>query len=348
MDIPNHAPRRSLEGHLESPRLSTRIVLRINGIPENWTPDCTGDGFVLDAMNNWRPLIDDGLYAVEEQCVRLHDELSDRIFGGISHYHAILPDTPTFFAEAGLNSESPVSRDQFEQLLRHFAAFPELNRFLYLYDCRKLVSAIQECTKEVSQLTGEFYRILNCEPFFTPRVAHDDGVRWSTSPTVTNLSATLGFLFIRMHSLLDYLAKLAREVECLRIDFTSYPRLVSSGFLFGDRHKLRINKRPGTLFDACDEVAEIQLVRNLLIHDGLLDDMPKAYEVIEGGKTVERFVLMPDHNRGRFERFGNRHLFYGREDKVNLRLTGLVREFQAREAETLKCVRANFGKEPGP
>jgi hypothetical protein len=58
-----------------------------------------------------------------------------------------------------------------------------------------------KCTKEMTQLVGEFYRILNCEPFFTPGVHVEDGVRWSTPSTVTKLTATLGFLFIRMHSL---------------------------------------------------------------------------------------------------------------------------------------------------
>jgi hypothetical protein len=73
---------------------------------------------------------------------------------------------------------------------------------------------------------------------------------------------------------------------------------------------------PGTLFEPCDEVAEVELIRNLLIHDGLLDDMPKAYEVIEGGQAIERFVLMPDRKNGQFERFTNRHRFYGRGDKI--------------------------------
>ena len=318
------------------------VVLRLDGIPSPLTSKLKGEGFVLDPMGNWRPLVDDGLYEVEDQCVCLHDDLAHSIFGNLKHYYALLPLAPSFLSEAGLNSESTVSREEFEKLLQKLAGFPELNRFLYLYDCRKLVSAIQECTKEVSQLTGEFYRILNCESFFTPGVPLEDGTRWSTSPAVTNLIATLGFIFIRMHSLLDYVAKLAREIENLRTDFKSYPRLSSSGFLFGDRRRLRVNKSPGSLFEPCDEVSEIELIRNLVIHDGLLDDLPKAYEVIESGNTVERYVLMPDRKNGQFERFNNRHLFYRREDKINLRLAGLVRAFQARESESLRRVRQEF------
>ena len=328
----------------ETPRetVGPGIVLRLDGIPTQPAAGFKGEGFIRDPMGNWRPLVDDGLYAVEDQCVRLHDELADRIFDGLNRYYALLPYAPIFVAQAGLNSESPISREQFEKLLHEFAGFPELNRFLYLYDCRKLVSGIQECTKEVTQLVGEFYRIFNCEPFFTSGVHLEDGVRWSTSPTVTNLTATIGFLFIRMHSLLDYLAKVARETESLQTDFNRYPRFSSSGFLFGHRNRLRVNKSPGSIFETCEEISEIELIRNLVIHDGLLDDMPKAYEVIEGGKAIERFVLMPDRKNGQFERFKNRHLFYGGEDKINLRLAGLVRALLAREVETLKCIRAGL------
>ncbi|WP_155490308.1 hypothetical protein [Pseudomonas syringae group genomosp. 3] len=103
-----------------------------------------------------------------------------------------------------------------------------------------------------------------------------------------------------------------------------------------------LNDRRGSLFESCEEVQEVESVRNLLIHDGLLDDMPKAYEVIQNGVAIERFILMPDRTNGQFERYKNRRLFYGREDKINLRLASLVRAFQLREVETLKGIRENI------
>jgi hypothetical protein len=319
-----------------------RVVLRLDGMPTPVEAGLNGEGFIRDPSGAWRPLLDDGLYAIEHECVSLHAELAATIFGSLELYHALLPVVPPILSQAGLNSESSLSREQFEELLAKLATFSELNRFLYLYDCRMLVSAIQECTKEVRQLVGEFYRILNLEPFFTPGVPLEDGVRWSTSPTVTSLTATLGFIFVRLHSLLDYSAKLARETDCLKTDFKAYPRLASSGFLFGKRSGLRINKKPGSLFEDADEIAEIKLIRNLVIHDGLLDDMPKAYEVIESGKPTERYLLMPDRKGGQFESFKNRRLFYGREDKINRRLPLLIRAFQAREVETLKLIRVGL------
>lgn len=318
------------------------LMLRLTGVPTLLTDGAIGDGFLEDPMGGWRPVADDGLYAVDAVCVRLHDALAARIFGDLKSYYALLPLAPVFLNEAGHNSESSVDRDSFDKLLAHFADFPELYRFLYLYDVRALVSAVQECTKEVSQLTGEFYRILNLEPFFTKGIHQEDGIRWSTSPNVTMLTSTLGFLFIRMHSLLDYVAKLAREVEQLRTDFKTYPRLASANFLFGHRKKLKIGALAGSLFEPCAEISEVEMLRNLLIHDGLLDDIPKAYEIIEGGIAVERFVLLPDQQNGQFERFKNRRRFYGREDKINLRLAALVKSFQIREEVTLNVILATL------
>lgn len=315
------------------------MVLHVNGIPSRLRDGRNDAGFLLEPMGSWRPLDDDGLYAVKEECVRLHHVLAASVFNGIERYHASLPGLPSFLSEAGLNSESSVTREQFERAIQRLATFPDLNRFLYLCDVRSLVAAVQECTKEVSQLTGEFYRILNLEPFFTPEIAQQDGLRWSTSPNVTRLNSTLGFLFIRMHSLLDYLAKLARETEGLPLDFSSYPRLGSANFLFGQRKRLEMGAPRGSLFEPCDEVHEVELVRNLLIHDGLLDDMPKAYEVIDGGAAVERFLLFPDRRNGRLERYRNRHRFFGQEDKINLRLAGMVKRFQERQVVTLRVLR---------
>nr|WP_157720829.1 hypothetical protein [Pseudomonas sp. Z003-0.4C(8344-21)] len=329
---------------IDQPALPNRnsVILRLNGVPTAIEEGMVGEGFFLDSIGSWRSLTDDGLYEVGSQCAYLQDELAAKIFGSLSDYQNLQPFAPSFVVEAGLNSESLIGRNEFEQLLQTYVKLPELNRSLYFYDCCMLVSAIQECTKEVSQLTGEFYRILNLEPFFTPGVRLDDGIRWSTSPTVTNLNAILSFLFIRMHSLLDYLAKLAMETENLRTNFSTYPKLASSKFLFGQRNRLAINDRKGSLFESCKEVQEVESVRNLLIHDGLLDDVPKAYEVIRNGVTIERFVLMPDRTNGQFERFKNRRLFYSREDKISLRLASLVRGFQSREVETLKGIQDNL------
>ncbi|MBR0664862.1 hypothetical protein GXW71_10910 [Roseomonas hellenica] len=311
------------------------MFLTLHGVPQQDPPPEGQPAYCLDPQGAWRPVHGDLLYEIEAECIRLHDGFASALFGGIAAYYALLPVVPPFLYEAGLNSESTLSRSDFEQALIALREMPHLYKLLYLYDCRKLVSGIQECTKEVCFLVGEFYRSLNLDHLFYPPLAEPDGVRWVTSPVVTSLTATLNVIFIRLHSLLDYTTKLVHEIEHLRSDFATYPKLSSSSIQFGDRRRTGWGEAPGSLFELSEPIREIELVRNLVIHDGLLDDMPKVYKVVKDGRAVEKFVLMPDRTDGRLDRHKNRALFYSGDDRINLRLPTLVSKFQARQLATL-------------
>lgn len=313
--------------------------LSLDGIPTE-TPDRDGAVFFMrDPLGSWLPSKGNYLYEIDTACVKIHDALASRVFGSADSFYAFLRAAPEFLMTAGMNSEAPVSKDQFVKLLEIVPSEIPAHQGLYLFDCRRLVSAIQECSKEVMQLQGEFYQVLNLEELFYPAIHEGDGVRYVTSPVVTKLFALLGFVFIRLHSLLDYVTKLAFEIENLRSQFGSYPKLASRHLLYGDKKKIRANNAKGSLFESCPQLTEIESVRNLLIHDGLLDDMPKAYKVIVAGECIEKFVLFPDRGKeGRLESFKNRTLFYGSEDKINLRLPELLSEFQSRLMTTLELL----------
>ena len=293
--------------------------------------------FFRDPQGAWYPTNCNLIYEIDALCVQVHDALAAKLFAGLDNYYSFLRQAPEFLLTAGLNSESLISKDVFGRLVGKLEDDKEINRALYLYDCRKLASGIQECSKEVMQLQGEFYRILNLDELFIGSIDEPDGVRYVTSPAVTNLHAILSFIYIRLHSLLDYATKLSIEIENLKSDFSSYPRLTSKNSLYSDRKKVSFNGEEGTLFEQCRLLTEVEGVRNHVIHDGMLDDMPKAYKVISGGKCLEKFILFPDcSSEGRFAAFKNRTLFYSKEDKVNLRLPTVIREFQQRELITLQ------------
>lgn len=313
--------------------------LNLDGIPST-APHGNGlPHFWQDPQGAWRLNEGDRSFDVEAVCLQLHEGFRTAIMQGVD-YSGLLRVLPAFVFEAGLNSEAPVSSSQFQELLKRVATFPELNRFLYLYDCQRLVSSIQECAKEVMQILGEFYLTLNTEPFFGfgGHAVKPNETRWSSSPTTTKLTAFLNFIFIRLHSLLDYSVKVGTEGQRLRTDFTRYPKMASSNAQFGDRKSLSFNGRAGTLFEHCQFVTSLEILRNHLIHDALLDEMPKGYERFENGVVVERFLLFPDMTAGRLDRYVNRNLFFGGEDKINLRLPALVTEFQLRLQKTLEAV----------
>ena len=322
------------------------LYANLNGIPTQTSSTCQ-ICFRRAADGAWRSSELDLAVAVEDTCVSLHDELARAIFGDLQKYYKDLYFFPSYLAEAGLNSECPLSVDEFEHIIGTDKGTPDLHNALYLYDCRKLVSGIQECAKEVWFLQGEFYRALNFEELFYPP-ATERWQRFVASPVTAYITATLNFIFIRIHSLLDYTAKLFYEIEHLRTDFTVYPRLACANIQFGDRKRLGANGSPGSLFEDCHLVCEIETIRNLIIHDGLLDDMPKIYKVVEGGKVTEKFILFPDMVSGRLTKFKNRSLFFSRENKINLRLPSLVSAFRERQVLTLDRALGALRRHPGP
>lgn len=320
-----------------STRGSMPTYLSLNGIPSDTRTEGKETFFWLDPQGTWSPSQNNYLQDIESVCVQLHAALATKLFGGFERYRDVVSRYTDVLSTAGLNSECGLSKDDFSKLLETTTNIAEVYTAMYLFDCRKLVSGIQECSKEVVELQGEFFRSLNMEELFVPPLREEDGTRWTTSPAVTKIFALLGFIYIRLHSLLDYSTKLALEIGSLKSDFSRYPRLSSTGRLYGDRGRVHFNHKKGTLFESCPDLVEIETVRNHIIHDGLLDDMPKVYKVISDGVCVEKYILFPDRSaEGRFESFRNRNLFYGREDKINLRLPDLISKFQARQVETLK------------
>lgn len=318
----------------------TPLFLNTNGVPSSDHSVGADFFFSRNPAGVWESEAGKHLQDIDNQCVTIRNRLAERIFGSLSRYYTVMRTTPFFIVQAGLNSECSMSRDQFEYEITRLspASNQDSNRLLYFSDCEKLISGIQEGSKETVHILGEFYRVLNLEPLFFPEGVAPDGIRFVSSPTTSNLFALLNFIYIRLHSLLDYSTKLAFEVENPRSDFSRYPRLASRGKIFGDRRSLSVNEAEATLFESVALIREVEITRNQIIHEGFLDEFPKVYQEKRDGKVVERFILVPDRTETGWEKYINRNLFYSRIDKVNLRLPRLVLEFQQRQLQTLKVV----------
>lgn len=314
-----------------------QIYLTLHGVPVSEI-EPNKEFFVQSFDGGWVFNKNNSIYEIENVCIKIHDSLAVKIFGNKEIYWSILPYLPTFLCEAGLNSESTFSRDLFNEFLQRFDNDEYINKALYLYDSRKLVSSIQEITAEVIQLQGEFYRILNLHQLFYPELDQEDGLYYVTSSAVTNLFAILGFIYIRLYSLLDYITKLAYEIEFIEPCFHEYPKLKSKNILYGQKKKIKFNNLKDSLFERCSLINEVETIRNHIIHDGFVDDMPKVYRVIKDKKIIEKYILLPDMDENRrLTTLKNRNLFYGGEDKINLRLPYLIIEFQKKLMVTLEA-----------
>lgn len=141
-------------------------ILNLDGIPSKAPRDDDTAYFSFDPQGAWRISKGSRLYDIEDLCVRLNDAFELKIMKNVN-YSALVNHVPQFVCLSGHNSESSLSKELFELFLQRSKDFPEINRFLYLYDCQRLITSIQECAKEVDQILGEFYLTFNTESFFT-------------------------------------------------------------------------------------------------------------------------------------------------------------------------------------
>lgn len=326
------------------------VRLSLNGIPFSGPHDpSTGVAYELRPGGMWRSTKGDDLPRIDAKCADIRDAFEHKLFpDGESFAQHMQAISPALYW-AGLNSESSMTANDFGAFLSKHRDYPDLFRLLYLFDCQKLVSGIQECSKEATILVGEFYRVLNLEELNPFGTLGRNEITFVTSPKVTQLHCTLAMVYVRLHSLLDYTTKLAVEVEKTRADFRTYPKMVSASVLHGHKKRLSYDGAAGTLFENnCSTIDEIELVRNLIIHNGLLDDLPKAYVERNNGVVVNKFILMPDRNGPQWARHVNRCLFYGSEDRINLRLPDLLADFQQRQLATLDIIQRKLASRPPP
>lgn len=274
-------------------------------------------------------------------CIPVHEAIKRALFTAKEFERAAPFVQNSFIYEAGIDPESTCSKVDFEKALANVGEDNDLlNKALYWQDFCFLLSNIQTVQMEIISTAGEFYRLLSEYEFSGLPKEMRTSVRRSDTPETRMATLLLCMIFIRMHSILDFLVKLAREAERPMPTFLKYPRLKGANDQFGDRKRLKMNKLSGSLFEECNLVRTIESVRNRVIHNGHLSPNQWIYERYCKGETAERFILFPDMvaTAGIFDKSGSRTSFYSRENKINLQLPGIIAEFFDRCTCTLQGI----------
>lgn len=320
--------------------------LSLNGIPFEELDEVKSNGFYfyLDGLGGWKLNKNDFSYEIEKLIIDINRMFERKIFANKEELYAVKKACHEFLWTTGLDSESLLDKENFERLIRILDEkdFPT-NKVLYMFDCQNLVSSIHQCNIQVLQMVSEFYKTLNLEKLTTPEFRENDGLRCISSPIALKLHSFLNFIFIRLHSILDYITKLALELENIKTDFSKYPKLYSKNILYAQKNKIKLKGVTNTLFYKDILINKIESIRNKIIHNGVLDTNLKVYELIEGGKCIEKFILFPDFNeQGYLISFVNRDLFYSKENKINLQLVEIILQFQEILKNTLECINDNI------
>ncbi|SHF10278.1 hypothetical protein [Chryseobacterium vrystaatense] len=278
---------------------------------------------------------------IENICIRLRNKIAISIFGKVENLHFLnsCPIFP-FVAYAGIDAEIRISKLEFEKTYSEIEDKKTLNKLLYYYDVENLISSIQNSVLETKYLVGNFYKLLNENNFLVAEnyTTVDNGIQYASGPIVVNITSIVNYLFINLYSQLDFVTKLAYEIENLNLDFEKYPKLKSKDILYGDQKKIKLAYHPNSLFEFSNDIKIIMYLRNEIVHNASIDSIPKVYQVIKDKKVIEKFILLPDFENGIIKVFKNRRRFFNDDVKLNEILPAMITDFWMRLKLTLENI----------
>lgn len=313
------------------------VVYNTNGIPSE-TPNENVFYIYESSIGEYIFNREDKTKEIENRCNELRNKLAIKIFGSIERYHQLLP-SPIYpvVALMGIDAEAKISKEEFEKFLRTFKDQELLNKCLYFFDTENIISTIQNSVLETKVLIGEFYKELNQNSFLVlPNYTTvETGFQYASGFHVTRLTSTVNHLFINLYSQMDFVTKLIYEFENLHIDFNKYPKLKSKDIQFGDSKKTSFKDKKDTLFELTDNIRIIMYLRNEIVHNASIDNIPKVYQNIADKKIIEKFVLLPDFDKGIIKSFVNRKRFFDQDTKLNEILPDMISEFWTKLLQTL-------------
>ena len=314
----------------------------LNGIPIDKLIDKT-EFWIIESNNDYIIKENDISSDLDFEFINLRMLIADLIFGSRKKYYDILSFVPQWIPYAGIDSELKISKEHFEKLV---AKIDDENTFklLYYYDIDYLIGTIQNSIQESRNLFCEFYKEFNINNFMlAEKPFNENSVMFASGRLVTSVFSKINQLFISLYSQLDFITKLAFEIENFQTEFTKYTKLKSSNLLFGNNKKLTYSdsEKTSTLFEkSARNIQIIQTLRNEIVHNASLQNIQKIYQVFNNDKLIEKFILIPDFDKnGNIKSFKNRKRFFDSDIKLNQILPDLLSDFWIREMKTIELIK---------
>jgi hypothetical protein len=117
---------------------------------------------------------------IDFACIEIHNLVSKKIFGSLDIYYSLLPGIPYLLGTGGLDPEVKISKEDFEKIVLANEHDEIFNKVLYNFDCKNLVSTLQNSVIETKFLFGQFYEILNTKSFILNEIVlENDGLHFA-------------------------------------------------------------------------------------------------------------------------------------------------------------------------
>lgn len=293
----------------------------------------TDKSIVVEWNNQFSIFAKDNTIELDFKLISITQKVAKVLFGSLQNLYNI----PLTFAHiyGGVDAETKVSKHEFEKWVRSQKS-DEAHKILYYYDFQNLVGSLQNLIIESRFLFCDFYKNFNINSYMLSANPIDPNiVMFASGQFVTNIFSKINHLFINLASQLDFITKIAFELENLPTNFSEYPKLQSKGLLYGDYKKIKSINFDKTLFDKTDDIKLIISLRNEIIHNASFENIPKVYQKFENNRMVEKYIYIPDYTNGNFDTFKNRNRFFSNEVKLNEILPNLLTDFWAKIEVTI-------------
>jgi hypothetical protein len=220
------------------------------------TENPTDSFWVSEWSNHYSIKSNDNTTELDFRLISLSHKVADKLFGSVQSFYGLLPALSTIYSYAGVDSDIKISKSEFESWVKSEKS-EETNRLLYYYDFQNLVGSLQNLVQESRFLFCEFYKTLNDNSFMlSNNPIKPDIVMFASGHIVTNIFSKINHLFINLASQLDFVTKVAVELENLPTDFKEYPKLKSNNIQYGDFKKIKAISFNQTLFDKTEDIRD--------------------------------------------------------------------------------------------
>jgi hypothetical protein len=254
------------------------------------------------------------------KCVQLLFDSADQFWDTI--------ETSNFdVIQAGIDPEALKSRDEFAEELNKMEN-PLEKKLIYYYSVRHYNHVAQNMIKHILISLGDAYALLS-EPNLYEEVplhvqAYGEGeiFRNSISPSGHRIWTNISFCIEKTVSFLDFMTKYVFEISQINLGAVpNKPRARNE--TFSSWSKIRLAKDT-PLSEWSDDLRLIHSLRDETVHNGTIDHHSKIYEHTIGSVVQRRFMLLPDHEKGRFLTSAGRKRFYRQDNHLNAVLPSIL------------------------
>jgi hypothetical protein len=132
----------------------------------------------------------------------------------------------------------------------------------------------------------------------------------------------VSFCIEKTVSFLDFTTKYAFELSHIKPG-VALKKPKASNVTFGKWKDVKLAKET-PLSEWSDELRLIHALRDETVHNGTIDHFSKIYEHTSGSVVKKRFMLLPDHEKGRILTAAGRKRFYRQDNHLNAVLPSVL------------------------